>query len=277
LNAAPVSFATPGLTRSGVLLSVLFLLLAGAVRADDCKPQGRLEPVRVERAVDGDTLVLTDGRRVRLIGFNSPEKANKGRPAEPLASAAQTALANLLVGKTAYLEAGQEPRDRYGRTLAHAYLTPQGDSVEAMMLRQGWGFQVIIAPNKAHADCFARAEREARQARRGVWANTYYKALHAAQVDGSRLGFVHVQGNVQKAAMTKAALWLSLEGEVVLRINRQDLALRGWPVGDANNIAQWQGKSVTVRGWLTDRYAGKSAPKNRQRYVMNLSHPAMIE
>ena len=145
------------------------------------------------------------------------------------------------------------------------------------MLRQGWGFQVIIAPNKAHADCFTRAEREARQARRGVWANTYYKALHAAQVDGSRLGFVRVQGNVQKAAMTKAALWLSLEGEVVLRINRQDLALRGWPVGDANNIAQWQGKSVTVRGWLTDRYAGKSAPKNRQRYVMNLSHPAMIE
>ena len=245
--------------------------------ADDCSPQGRLESVRVERAVDGDTLALTDGRRVRLIGFNAPEKANKGRPAEPLAAAAQTALSNRVAGKSIYLQPGQESHDRYGRLLAHAFLTPQGESVEAAMLAEGWGFQVIVAPNKAHAECFATAEKQARAQRRGVWANTYFKPLRAADIDGKRLGFVRLTGTVKKAELSKAALWLSLDGDVVLRIDSDDLALRGWPVGDAHSAAQWQGKNVAARGWLTDRYRNKPAPQGRQRYVMNLAHPLMVE
>jgi len=233
--------------------------------------------VRVERAVDGDTLALTDGRRVRLIGFNAPEKANKGRPAEPLAAAAQAALANRVVGKTVYLQPGQEAHDRYGRLLAHAFMKPQGESVEAAMLAEGWGFQVVIAPNKAHAECFATAEKQARAQRRGVWANTYYKPLLAKDIDGKRLGFVRLTGTIKKAELSRAALWLSLEGDVVLRIASDDLALRGWPVGDARNAQQWQGKVVTARGWLTDRYRNKPAPQGRQRYVMNLAHPRMVE
>lgn len=285
LNRKAVFYKTPGLIRPGVLLSALFILLfsgasfsgTNAAFANDCQPQGSLQSVRVERAVDGDTLALTDGRRVRLIGFNAPEKKPKQGQAEPLAAAAQVALASLVAGKSIYLQLGTEPRDHYGRLLAHAFLTAKSDSVEATMLRQGWGFQVIVAPNKAHADCFAKAERDARSQKRGVWANAYYRAIPADKIDGSRLGFLRVSGTVEKAVMTKAALWLSLQGEVVLRISRQDLSLSGWPVRSPTNVAQWQGKSLTVRGWLTDRYAGKSAPKNRQRYVMNLSHSAMIE
>jgi endonuclease YncB( thermonuclease family) len=268
---------TPGLRRLGVLLSVLIPLFTSPVYANDCLPQGRLETVRVERAVDGDTLALTDRRRVRLIGFNAPEKAGKGRPAEPLANAAQVALANLVVSKTIYLQLGEEPYDRYGRMLAHAFLTAKGHSVEAKMLSEGWGFQVVVAPNKAHASCFAEAEINARSAKRGVWANAHYRPVPAASIDGKKLGFLRVHGTVQSASLTKAALWLSLEGEVVLRIDRKDLAMSGWPVSNTANPDQWKGKALTVRGWLKDRYANKAAPKNRQRYVMELNHPAMIE
>jgi micrococcal nuclease len=282
LNASRVSlFTAPSPSRLGVLLSALFVwlnfFLFTFAYADDCQPQGRLDPVRVERAVDGDTLALTDGRRVRLIGFNSPEKSHQGRPAEPLASAAQTALAHLVVGKVVYLQLGQEPRDHYGRLLAHAFLSQRGDSVEAAMLREGWGFQVIIAPNNAHAKCFADAESQARTARRGVWANAYYQPIAAANIDGSRLGFVRITGTIESASLTKAALWLSLPGEVVLRIKRDALTSFGWPVSPATDAKKWQGKKVLVRGWLTDRYAGKPAPKNRQRYLMSISDPLVMD
>ena len=145
------------------------------------------------------------------------------------------------------------------------------------MLADGWGFQVVIAPNNAHAQCFLVAEKQARAQRRGVWANAYYKPIRAADIDGKRLGFVRVTGMVKKVELSKAALWLSLDGDVVLRIDSDDLALRGWPVGDTKNISQWQGKTLIARGWLTDRYRNKPAPKGRQRYLMNLAHPAMIE
>lgn len=270
-----IHFKTPNLSRLGVLLSALVSFSTFA--SDNCQPQGRLEAVRVERAVDGDTLALTDRRRVRLIGFNAPEKANKGRSAEPLASAAQTALSRLVAGKTIYLQKGQEERDRYGRLLAHAFRTAKGDSIEERMLREGWGFQVVVAPNKSHAECFAKAESVARSERRGVWANSHYRPVDAKAINAKTLGFMRVKGTVQSAELAKAALWLSLEGDVVLRINRDDLSLAGWPVSSKESVARWEGKSLTVRGWVTDRFPGRAAPKGRQRYVITLSHPAMIE
>lgn len=73
--------------------------------------------------VDGDTVHLRDGRSVRLIGINAPELAHNGRTTEPFAEAAKQRLQALVSasdGRLA-LQPGRQPRDHYGRTLAHLF------------------------------------------------------------------------------------------------------------------------------------------------------------
>ena len=78
---------------------------------------------RVERVVDGDTLILADPdrTRVRLIGINTPELARDGKPAEPLAVEAKEWLANRVEGKEVRLDFDIERFDQYDRTLAYIY------------------------------------------------------------------------------------------------------------------------------------------------------------
>ena len=94
----------------------------------------------VKKVFDGDTVLLTDGRTVRLIGINTPEvahnagKGRKGNAAEPLAGQAQQALQRLVVGKPIRLQLGVLAVDHYGRSLGRLF-TAAGESVEAQLRR----------------------------------------------------------------------------------------------------------------------------------------------
>jgi len=68
------------------------------------------------------------------------------------------------------LEVGVEPRDRYGRTLAHVY-TVGGVYVNAELLRRGCAKLLVIGPNVSHIYELVKAQEEARGARRGVWSH----------------------------------------------------------------------------------------------------------
>ena len=72
----------------------------------------------VSRVIDGDTLVLETGQKIRLAGINSPELARENCPAEFLANVAKSALEEVLVDGRAQAEVTQEAKDRYSRTLA---------------------------------------------------------------------------------------------------------------------------------------------------------------
>ena len=87
----------------------------------------------MSRVIDGDTLVLDMGEKIRLAGINSPELARETCPAEPHANEAKSALERLLVNGRAQLEVAQEAKDRYGRTLAYLF-TLDGQSVQRRLL-----------------------------------------------------------------------------------------------------------------------------------------------
>ena len=82
------------------------------------------EPVKVRYVSDGDTLILDDSRKIRLIGINTPEIARKGKPAQPLAIQARDRLRQLLFqqGNRVRLVYGEQKTDRYGRKLANLWL-----------------------------------------------------------------------------------------------------------------------------------------------------------
>jgi micrococcal nuclease len=126
---------------------------------------------RVERVVDGDTIVVRlDGRaeRVRYIGVDTPESVKPGERVQCFGKTAAAANRRLVLGRDVRLEYDAEARDRYGRLLAYVW---RGDLlVNAELIRRGYGKPLEIAPNLAHAAELRRLASAARRGHRGLWS-----------------------------------------------------------------------------------------------------------
>jgi micrococcal nuclease len=142
---------------------LLALLLAGC--------GGRSGTARVERVVDGDTIVVRlDGRseRVRYIGVDTPESVKPGVRVQCFAKSAAKENRRLVLGQAVRLEYDAEARDRYGRLLAYVW---RGDLlVNAELVRLGYGKPLEIAPNLAHAAELRQLAAAAKRGRRGLWS-----------------------------------------------------------------------------------------------------------
>ncbi len=127
----------------------------------------------VLRIADGDTFSCRDGRRVRLIGIDSPEQQQR-----PYGAKARQALLRLLpVGAGVRLEHDIDRRDRYGRLLAYAWAG--STLVNEAMVRGGWAVLYTVPPNVKYADRFGRAQNEARARGTGLWAERGFDCVPA--------------------------------------------------------------------------------------------------
>lgn len=156
----------PQTWRSRVALAALTVgLLAACLSGQAEKPpvQGR-----VAQVVDGDTVTLAGGQRVRLLGIDAPELEKEGRPADFLAHKAKKALADLAQGKSVRLEYDKLHFDRYQRLLAYVFLE-DGTFLNRELVRQGLARVYTQAPNRARHEDLLAAQREALEARRGIW------------------------------------------------------------------------------------------------------------
>lgn len=142
-----------------ILLGLMFGVLAGPALA--------AEKVLVKRVIDGDTLMLADGRRVRLIGVDAPEIDCPYRTAEPWGYESKAYLRDLVEGQSVRLVIGDEPLDKYGRTLAYVYV---GDVlVNGRLIRDG---QARLYRRFAfeYKEQFGYYESEAKRRGLGLWA-----------------------------------------------------------------------------------------------------------
>ncbi len=125
--------------------------------------------VFVERVVDGDTLLLADGERVRLLGVNTPETKHPSKPVEPFGEEASAFTRSLVEGRTVRLELDRERRDNYGRILAYVYCDQRFLNEE--LIRAGLSFAQTRFPySEQMKRRFKAAEAEARSHRRGLWS-----------------------------------------------------------------------------------------------------------
>ena len=118
--------------------------------------------------MDGDTLVLAGGVKVRVLGIDAPEMERDGHPPEFLAHKAKAALAELTLNRTVGLEYDRLRYDHYGRLLAFLLL-PDHTLVNAEMVRRGLARVYFIAPNLRYRETLLAAQQEAIEAQRGVW------------------------------------------------------------------------------------------------------------
>jgi micrococcal nuclease len=146
-----------------VLVAVLALAGCGS---SSPAPSGTAQ---VRRVVDGDTILLTSGERVRLIGIDTPESVKPGTPVQCFARRASAFTHALLDGAAVRLVPGAERRDRYGRLLAYVYRARDGLFVNAALVRGGYARTLTIAPNTRHAAEFAALASDARHAGKGLW------------------------------------------------------------------------------------------------------------
>ncbi|PVZ58705.1 nuclease [Pseudomonas sp. B1(2018)] len=234
-----------------------------------CPTPGGLTPVAVQRVVDGDTLRLSDGRNVRMIGLNTPELGKQGRSDEPFAVAARKRLEALVAASDGRvgLVPGKESKDHYGRTLAHVY-GADGANLEAQMLAEGLGFQVAVAPNVDLVACQQAAERNARQAGLGVWRQS--PVLKAEQISTS--GFAVLSGRVSKVQRNRGGVWVELQDSVVLRVAPNLLARF-----DVDSLESLKGKQIEARGWVLDRSRRGGLKEGQARWMLPLTDPAMLQ
>ncbi|MGA2774495.1 MAG: thermonuclease family protein [Candidatus Omnitrophota bacterium] len=139
--------------------------------------------VLVKRAVDGNTLLLETGERVRLIGIDTPkmqQSSKLDRDAErtqektsliqQLGLRAYKFTKELVEGKRVSLEFDLEKYDKDGQLLAYIYLNDSAKTfVNAEIVKQGYASLLTIPPNVRYADLFKKLYQEARENRRGLW------------------------------------------------------------------------------------------------------------
>jgi micrococcal nuclease len=124
--------------------------------------------------VDGDTFTCRDGRRVRLLGIDTPE-LGQGEPGRQ----AHAALRHLLpLGTTVRLERDVASRDRFGRELA--YVWSGARMVNESLVRGGWAMLYTLPPNVKQAGRLERAQKEARAARAGLWESDGFECSPVA-------------------------------------------------------------------------------------------------
>ena len=118
--------------------------------------------VLVQRVIDGDTVVLADGERVRYIGMDTPERG------EPFFDEATEYNRRLVEGQRVGLLKDQSETDRFGRLLRYVFA---GDIlVNADLVREGLAEAKRYEPDVKFADCFDALMQEAREDQRGMWA-----------------------------------------------------------------------------------------------------------
>jgi micrococcal nuclease len=123
--------------------------------------------LRVKRVIDGDTLLLANGERVRLIGVDTPETKHPQKPVQRFGKEAYLFTKRMVEGKEVRLEFDWQKRDKYGRLLAYVYLS-DGIFLNAEIIKQGYGFAYTRFPFK-YLEEFRQYEREARENKRGLW------------------------------------------------------------------------------------------------------------
>ena len=125
------------------------------------------ELVKVIRAVDGDTIEIEGGEKVRYIGIDTPETVDPRKPVQCFGIEASKKNKELVEGKIVRLEKDIADRDKYNRLLRYIYV---GDTfINLELVKQGFAYSYSYPPDIKYQDQFVKAQQEAREAKRGLW------------------------------------------------------------------------------------------------------------
>ena len=265
-------------TLARYLAGVFLLGFSLSLLADELAPSCFLsqdtdfQVVKVKRVIDGDTIELTDGRKARLIGINTPErelslgkKAGK-KGAEPYYKEAKVALERAVKGNKVKVVVAKRPVDRYGRSLLYLY-SEDNVFLPGELIRQGLGFRIAFSPDLMHQACLQELELESRQGSKGVWSSDYWQVMDSNVTDS---GFQLINGTVSTIDESRYFWWVDLQSNVTLKISKKYLS--------KDEVDRFAGQEIQVRGWLVDRRQSKSVlQKGYKPWLMTVTDVSNIK
>ncbi len=241
------------------------LFAVPAAPAESPCPADRIDEwAWTDHVYDGDTLRLDDGRRLRLLGIDTPELRYDGRASDPFARKAQKTLQGIArTGARIGLRYDKQRYDRYGRTLAHVF-GENGQNIQALLLEQGLAASLLIPPNDWQQECYLTVEQEAYRAKRGIWSHPRYRSVPAEDMKPGMEGYYVVTGRVRGVSAGDGGRWLDLTPYVAVRI-----PARSREAFASLDLPSLLNRQITVRGRV---YA-----RGDRRLLLLLYHPAALE
>ena len=118
---------------------------------------------KVKRVIDGDTIELENGEKVRLIGIDTPEAG------QHYGKEASNFTRKMVEGKQVRIIFDVQKKDRYNRLLAYVFLE-DSTFLNAELLKQGYAKIATYPPNVKYVEKFRQLDQEARENVRGLWA-----------------------------------------------------------------------------------------------------------
>ncbi len=202
-----------------------------------------LETVTVAEVTDGDTIKLTDGRRVRYIGMNTPERG------QPYYEQATKINRQLVEAKEVQLEFDVETFDKYGRTLAYVWV--DGVMANFEIISKGFANAFTVPPNVRYEEQFRQAEREAREAGRGLWARSPV-ALKIVHIEADAPGNDRQNPNGE---------WIELTNQ-----GSEAVQMRGYTLKDEANHIYTFGDFTIFPGATFRLYSGQGQDSPTELY-----------
>ncbi|MBX4200641.1 thermonuclease family protein [Candidatus Parcubacteria bacterium] len=127
------------------------------------------KPIRVAKAVDGDTIQLINGEYVRYIGIDTPEEFDPRKPVQCFAKEAADRNRQLVEGKEITFYNDVSVKDKYGRWLGFIYLA-DGTLVNKELILEGYAFSYEYEPDTSKSLEFNQAEKQAKGQKLGLWS-----------------------------------------------------------------------------------------------------------
>ena len=222
------------------------LMYSGVVSAGSCPtPKGLSPEFRIDRIIDGDTVIFNDGSRVRLTGLNSFELKDsgwKGRSAQE----ARRKVAEWLSGKKIRLTPWPAAADRYGRLLGNLWF--DNKYLGELLVYEGLALAVSVPPQTRLVSCFSSIEWAARKARKGFWAlGQLPERIQSIDKNGFRYGV----GSVTRIIDSKSFI---LDGRLRVLLPKADKNVR-------------IGVRFEVRGWV---FRSPQWIRNEAPWTLNL-------
>jgi len=162
-------------SKSTILGVIAFLIISGGwggykIVKDNQKYETSFgtRPHEVVRVIDGDTFVIENNVKVRLLGVDAPEVGNC------YSKESTNFLKKLIKGKKVYLQKDISGTDDFGRLLRYVILRnndPEKDDilVNDLLVRSGYAMDYKSSPDNRYRDLFSSSRNIARRAKIGIW------------------------------------------------------------------------------------------------------------
>jgi len=215
-----------------------------------------VQTATVHHITDGDTLVLSDGKKIRLLGINTPEvDFHKPERSQPLGIQARSRLQEMLPdGTKIHLIFDQRKKDRYKRLLAFVrYNNNEGVEVDTgeVLLKEGLAWQYLILPNHLCWQNYRNAETQAYLNQSGVWDERNYATERAttASLSDKKRQYKRLSGTVTAIDHSSKNYWFVIDNNIWLGIARKDEHYFADEIGNIN-----KGTSLVISGWMYRSY-----------------------